>query len=494
MVSAPVAVEPVALPVEIIAISSIDYVVDNHRTSMDPVKLEELAASIRANGVKQPIGVCRRGDRNVIIWGHRRVKASTMAGLATIPAAVATGLTDAQIAEQQVMENIHREDLSPIDEAYCVKTLMDGGHSLENAASMMGKGVVWARQRLDLLRLDATVLDLVQRGRLPLGHAVLISRVGDSEKQVDLAESAVGIYHHSGKQGREEALADDYVEPLKSIRKSISWYMCKMGSAFWPKDIPYAGMRPCAACPDCTSTEPGLFEGIDLTSAKGNCTNKKCFEKKSKAWEKDPEKLRRDKEREAQKAAADKGGSSASPKPAAGSSESYELKRKRIAALVKAFPQTAGQKLAVAQWTRLQAIADAIGAFIKALPKANQRHVEVVLLAALDSGTNLDDLKRESKAEPPLSSGLAQAVASFSPAMLAAIWNYSKRLNEWMGPRVEDYDGEVHNVPLKKEWLGEIAEMEQTAAAWGVSIPPAPKAEDFQDNAPPPVKKAKKAK
>ena len=302
----PPAVEPTALPVEIIDISSIEYVVDNHRTFMDEAKLAELAESIRGMGVQQPIKVCRRDDRHVMIFGHRRVKASTLAGLATVPAIIAVGLTDQQIAEAQMIENIHREDIGPIGEAICVDVLVKAGDSYELAASKLGRPVRWAKDRHRLMRLHKDVQDLIQRGRLPVGYGLEISKVGDEKKQVVLAHHAIGVHSFQDKGTKDKRFQGDYLKPLDDIRKDISYYLCKMGSAFWPKDEPYAGMRPCADCPDNTNTEPGLFDNISLTSAKGNCTNKKCYEAKGKAWEKDPVKKARDKERQQKAEAAGK--------------------------------------------------------------------------------------------------------------------------------------------------------------------------------------------
>lgn len=335
----PTAVEPMALPVEIIPISSIAYLVDNHRPAMDERKLQELVSNIRTNGVKQPIKVCRRehvkhGTVNVMVFGHRRVKASELAGLATIPAMIAYGMSDQQIAEEQCIENIHREDVGPIGEGHAVKTLMNGKRTIELVASMLNKPITWAKGRLNLLRLDKQVQDLVNIGRLPLGHAQEISKVGDLKRQLDLAQSVIGLHAFGETNTMAAAIAGDYVTPLRNLRKDITYLMCKMGSTYWPKDSEYGGRRPCLGCPDNTNTEPALFEGITLTSAKGNCTNPECYRHKAQAWEKDPVKKARDKEREEKKAAAGK------PASVGKTAAKEEPKRK--------FPDSPSEKFAVA--------------------------------------------------------------------------------------------------------------------------------------------------
>ena len=370
-------VEPQLLPVEIIPISSIVYVVDNHRQAMDERKLEELVSNIRANGVKQPIKVCRRdaftetghhdNPFNVMVFGHRRARASELAGLTTIPAMIAKGMTDQQIAEEQCIENIHREDVGPIGEAHAVKTLMDGGRTIELAASMLDKPVTWCRGRLNLLRLDKAVQDLVNIGRLPLGHATEISKVGDPKRQVKLARHAIGCFGYGpDKKDLQEAIAGDYVEPLKDIRKSITYLMCKMGSAGWPKDCEYAGRRPCDGCPDNTNTEPALFEGITLTSKRGNCTNPDCYRCKSQAWERDPVKKARDKEREKKKAARIKAGKA---KPG---------KREQEKEKARKFPDSPEERFAVALHGYADGLVKAIksavaGKALSDLPLSNYR-------------------------------------------------------------------------------------------------------------------------
>ena len=462
----PAPVQAVALPVELIELGSIDYVVDNHRTSMDQRKLDELVSNIRLHGVKQPIKVCRRGERHIMVFGHRRAKASEMAGLSCIPAMIAEGMTDQQIAEEQCIENIHREDIGPIGEAMAIKTLMNGARTIELAASMLDKPVSWARGRLNLLRLAKPVQELLNLGRLPLGHAQEIAKVGDKEEQLSLAHGVIGHYHGP----LDEAMKDDYVEPLKALRQSITYLLCKMGSARWPKDARYADQRPCNGCPDNTNTEPALFDGITLTSTKGNCTNPECYRDKAAAWEKDPAKLEREKQ-QAAKAKAE--GKQPGKGPKRG--ESYEVHEKRVAELKKKFPWQADQRFALATWEYGRRVSSAI---LSHLGKTTPEHLDTVLLVLACTSTNF--YGHGVKPLPELKDALKGAGLS-GKAGATLLKNCNRvKLQDYERPGIS-YNGLVENVPIRKEVLEAIATLEQLAAAWKVTLPARPKAEDFAD-------------
>lgn len=478
------AVEPTVLPVEIIPIDTIRYQVDNHRPVMDGKKLQELIENIRVNGVKQPIKVCRRsvgrtlgGEPtpvvHVMVFGHRRAKASQLAGLTTIPAMIATDMTDQQIAEEQCIENLHREDVGPIGEAFAVKTLLDGGRPIEVVASMLNKPVAWCHYRMILLRLHKDIQDLVNRLRLPIGHAFEIAKVGDQEEQLELAYQAIGC-HDRGRNAKSlaEAIADDYLEPLKDVRKTISWKLCKMGSAHWPRDCEYAGKRPCNGCPDNTNTTPALFENINLTSAKGNCTNPACFECKSKTWDRDPVKKARDKEREQQRAGKAKA-SGEHPEQRGKRGETYEQQQKRCKALKKKFPWEPEQKFAVAMWKYGTDVASALVEHVEMSTPDNIEGVLLVLILS-DRSVWLDAKDREIM--PPLKDAV-DGVA-FSGKAASMLLKKCLRIDHRDGPGI-DYSGEVRYVPLPQHALDEIKRMEDMAKAWKVSLPAKPKAEDF---------------
>ncbi len=447
--------------IEIIPISKIDYPVDNHRQSMDEAKLQELANSIMSMGVQQPIKVCRRNGRYAMIFGHRRVKASELVELTDIPAIVVEGWTDEQIAEAQVIENILREDLNPIEEAQCVQTLVEGSmFPLDVAASKMGKSIAWARQRLDLLRLDNTLLEFVASGRLPIGHAVLLSRVGSHEDQIQLARSAMGLCYHDALQN---AAKTDHLEPLHRLRTEIKYMLCKMGSACWPKDVEYANRRPCVGCSDNTETNPGLFDSLQIerTSAKGNCTNPECFQAKAQAWEKDPVKIERDKAREAKKKANDK--KSGEPKTGPVQvGESYNQREKRIKQLKKKFPWNAEQRFALALHEYGEELVLTIGNRIAGMDIAADPVRDLILLGFCEDSFGFDSISDDLNAV-----GVALGEESFCGDHLQSMWNRLARQGNQGKPTI-DWQGEVQGVPLSEHAMEGLDSLEKIAEAIGV--------------------------
>jgi ParB family chromosome partitioning protein len=143
------------------------------RTQMDPERLTELADSIRAQGVVQPIVVRPRTDdgQYEIIAGERRWRAAQMAGLTEIPAVV-RNVPDEAVVAIALIENVQREDLNPIEEAVALRRLTDEfGMTHDAAAKAVGRSRTAVTNLLRLLELTEEVKSLVQRGGLEMGHA-----------------------------------------------------------------------------------------------------------------------------------------------------------------------------------------------------------------------------------------------------------------------------------------------------------------------------------
>jgi ParB family transcriptional regulator, chromosome partitioning protein len=169
----PDAPEPRHSPTEV----DIDRLTPNDfqpRAQMDDSRLEELAQSIKANGVIQPIVVRRAGDAFQIIAGERRWRAALKAGLRRVPVVVreiASG-QERSVLEMALIENIQREDLNPIDEALAYKRLVDDFHlRQEDIAAAVGKDRATVSNHLRLLKLPAEVRAEVAGGTLSMGHA-----------------------------------------------------------------------------------------------------------------------------------------------------------------------------------------------------------------------------------------------------------------------------------------------------------------------------------
>ncbi len=156
------------------------------RSVFDESKLDELAKSISANGVVQPVLLRRRGDRFELIAGERRWRAAGRAGLTKIPAVV-RDVSDDKVLETALIENIQREDLNPIEEARAYKRLIETlGLTQETVAARVGRDRSYVTNYLRLLRLPEDIQDLLQNGRISTGHArtLLGATTPDSQRRI----------------------------------------------------------------------------------------------------------------------------------------------------------------------------------------------------------------------------------------------------------------------------------------------------------------------
>ena len=153
--------------------------------------IEELAQSIRIDGLIQPIMVRPRGDGYLLVVGERRLRAAKIAGFTEIPAIV-TDIEADRILEVTLVENIQREDLNPIEVALAMRTMIDQlGLSHEMLAERTGKNRTTITNLLRLLRLPKDIQQLVAERRLSMGHARAILGVDEPQHQRSVAEKAV---------------------------------------------------------------------------------------------------------------------------------------------------------------------------------------------------------------------------------------------------------------------------------------------------------------
>lgn len=162
------------------------------RNYFDEEALVTLAASITEVGVLQPILVRAAGnDHYELIAGERRWRASKRAGLQTIPAIVRTVESELSL-EQALVENLHREDLSPLEEAAAYHQLMEEfGLTQERVAERVGKSRSTVANTIRLLQLPPSVQQLIARGDLTAGHARALLGSPDRNFQEELAQLAV---------------------------------------------------------------------------------------------------------------------------------------------------------------------------------------------------------------------------------------------------------------------------------------------------------------
>ncbi|MFT4656326.1 MAG: ParB family chromosome partitioning protein [Candidatus Aldehydirespiratoraceae bacterium] len=163
------------------------------RQFFDEESLVELAASIAEMGVLQPILVRPlEGEQYELIAGERRWRATERAGLATIPAIVRLS-SDLSSVEQALVENLHRQDLTAIEEAAAYQQLLeDFGLTHEELSSRVGKSRSAITNSIRLLGLPPSVQSLLADGQLSAGHARALLGTPDRSRQEDLARSAVG--------------------------------------------------------------------------------------------------------------------------------------------------------------------------------------------------------------------------------------------------------------------------------------------------------------
>lgn len=153
------------------------------RKVFDEEALNELASSIKENGVIQPIIVTKKKDGYVIVAGERRWRAARIAGLKIIPAIVRE-LTSQQIMEQALIENLQREDLNPLEEAFAMDNLLKTHKmSQEQLAKKLGKPRATIANTVRLINIDESLQDYIINGDLSAGHAKALLSLKNPEDQ-----------------------------------------------------------------------------------------------------------------------------------------------------------------------------------------------------------------------------------------------------------------------------------------------------------------------
>ena len=177
--------------INLLKISLVDPKSDQPRKYFDKEALEELADSIRENGLLQPILVREYGDgRYQIIAGERRFRACKLAGLTEIPAII-LDRDNKSVAQIALIENIQREDLNPIEEAMAYKSLKDEyDMTQEELSERIGKSRSAIANSIRLLDLPESILAMVAARELSVGHARTLLGVKDPEDMILLAQFA----------------------------------------------------------------------------------------------------------------------------------------------------------------------------------------------------------------------------------------------------------------------------------------------------------------
>lgn len=171
-----------------VSINKVEPSPSQPRRTFDEDKLLELAESIKQHGIIDPLIVQDRKDHYEIIGGERRWRAAKKLGLKEVPVII-KNLTEQQIAEYALIDNIQRDDLNPIDEALAYKKLIDDfGYTQDVVAEKVSKSRVAITNSLRLLKLGDKVRQMLIDGKLSTGHARAILGITDGEKQYVLAQ------------------------------------------------------------------------------------------------------------------------------------------------------------------------------------------------------------------------------------------------------------------------------------------------------------------
>lgn len=252
----------------------------NRRKKKD--NIAELASSISAQGLLHPINVRVHPEKGKdcfeIITGERRWRACKTLG-STIPAFI-RNVTDQEADEMRATENLQREDLTPLEEAADIKTLLDSGRDTKEIADRIGRPLSWVIKRAKLVDLSAKWVKVIEKpdsefSLWTASHLEIIARF-DHKVQDDILDNRVNHYQSVS------------VSDLKEI--CDRYYLQKMNSAPWIRNEPenlLTGVPLCANCVKRTSAMPNLFDEIEESASKLNpdrCTDIECYQKKSRAF------------------------------------------------------------------------------------------------------------------------------------------------------------------------------------------------------------------
>ena len=202
--------------IEYISLDKINTKEDQPRKTFEEESLKELSNSIKVHGVIQPILLRKKGDMYQIIAGERRFRASKLANLKEIPSIILDA-EDSDVAKLALIENIQREDLNPIEEAFAYKNLMeDFNLKQDELAETVGKSRSYITNSLRLLNLDEHVIDHLYRGELTQGHGKVLLGIKDKEAQKELAVKIIETGLNVRKTEEEVKKVKEEVKKIKN--------------------------------------------------------------------------------------------------------------------------------------------------------------------------------------------------------------------------------------------------------------------------------------
>lgn len=262
----------------------------NHRKYFEAGALAELAESIKAHGVLQPVlvrplpGGSRGGKGNAyeLVYGHRRFRAAKLAGVASIPATV-RALDDRQVLEVALIENCRRQDVRPLEEADAYRELHEKhAVAVKEIADQVGKSqeYVYARMKLAGVK-SAEVRKALDAGKLSASTALLIARIPIEKLQDEAAAEILEGNYDSGVDDAGEPLPMSFRDAQDLVQQK---YMLDLRKA--PFDVKDAALIPetlaCASCPKRVGNCRELYPESEVKNPE-ICTDTTCFEQKKSA-------------------------------------------------------------------------------------------------------------------------------------------------------------------------------------------------------------------
>jgi ParB family chromosome partitioning protein len=254
-------------------LASLSESANNPRRSFDEAALNELAESIKAQGILAPLVVRPVNNHFEIVAGARRYRAAQLAGLETAPVRIVE-LTDAQALETSIVENLQRRNVHPLDEAQGFAALMrleEPKYSIEQIGAKVGKNPVYIAARLKLVELAPAVVEAFAKDEIGVGHALLLAKLQPPQQEEALAACYQEQYTNGTKAKR-------ILLPVRHLQQWIEHnVLLELASAPFSKEdaalVPEAGS--CLDCPKRTGHNVLLFEGIGAQH--DSCSDPTCY-------------------------------------------------------------------------------------------------------------------------------------------------------------------------------------------------------------------------
>ena len=245
---------------------------NNPRKSFDEASLNELASSIKAQGILSPLVVRPVGQHFEIVAGARRYRAARLAELETAPVRIVE-LTDAQAIETSIVENLIRADVHPMEEASGFRILLDmeePKYTIEQISARTGKTPAFIAARLKLTELVPPVVEAFYRDEIGVGHALLLAKLQPAQQE----EALAACYQEQYASGATKRV----LLPVRHLQQWIEHnILLELADAPFSKEdvalVPEAGS--CVECPKRTGHNVLLFSGLALQH--DSCSDPKCW-------------------------------------------------------------------------------------------------------------------------------------------------------------------------------------------------------------------------